>query len=328
MRMDIGKAIAILALCALAFLAPSAEAADRLRIAIQKTGTASWEIAVIKARGLDKAAGLDIETTELASTEAGKIALARRRRGHDHFGLAVGRAGARTRRQAPVHALFERARRGDGGEGSPVHSIGDLAGRSIGVAGGPIDKSWLLLRAAGLRAGLDLTRAARPVYGAPPLVAEKLAQGETDAALEFWNFSADLERRGFVRAIEMADVEKALGATGPVAMTGYVFSESFAASHKDVLRRYFSAAAEARRILAEDPGAWAPIKARLNLKDNSELEILRKRYLEGLPKRSIGDEAADARILFDALAKVGGKELIGEATDFDPGLFFDPQSGG
>ena len=165
---------------------------------------------------------------------------------------------------------------------SPVHSIGDLAGRSIGVAGGPIDKSWLLLRAAGLRAGLDLTRAARPVYGAPPLVAEKLAQGETDAALEFWNFSADLERRGFVRAIEMADVEKALGATGPVAMTGYVFSESFAASHKDVLRRYFSAAAEARRILADDPGAWAPIKARLNLKDDSELEILRKRYLGGV----------------------------------------------
>ena len=30
-------------------LAPGAEAADRLRIALQKTGTASWEIGVIKA---------------------------------------------------------------------------------------------------------------------------------------------------------------------------------------------------------------------------------------------------------------------------------------
>jgi hypothetical protein len=46
-------------------LASGTEAADRLRIAIQKTGTASWEIEVIKARGLDKAANLDIETTEL-----------------------------------------------------------------------------------------------------------------------------------------------------------------------------------------------------------------------------------------------------------------------
>ncbi len=74
--MDIGRGIALLALLALALLAPSAEAADRLRIALQKTGTAAWEIALIKARGLDKAAGLEIETTELASTEAGKIALA------------------------------------------------------------------------------------------------------------------------------------------------------------------------------------------------------------------------------------------------------------
>ncbi|HLJ21189.1 MAG TPA: hypothetical protein VKU84_13365, partial [Stellaceae bacterium] len=59
------------AFLASAYLAPGAEAADRLRIALQKTGTASWEIGVIKARGLDKAANLDLEITELASTEAG-----------------------------------------------------------------------------------------------------------------------------------------------------------------------------------------------------------------------------------------------------------------
>ena len=67
--------VAALAVAAGACLASGAEAADRLRIAIQKTGTAAWEIELIKARGLDKAANLDIETTELASTEAGKIAL-------------------------------------------------------------------------------------------------------------------------------------------------------------------------------------------------------------------------------------------------------------
>ena len=43
---------AALAFAASAWLASGAEAADRLRIAIQKTGTASWEIALIKARGL------------------------------------------------------------------------------------------------------------------------------------------------------------------------------------------------------------------------------------------------------------------------------------
>src|ERR1700735_77792 len=66
---------AAMALAASACLVLSAEDADPLRIAIQKTGTASWEIEVIKAHGLDKAANLDIETIELASTDAAKVAL-------------------------------------------------------------------------------------------------------------------------------------------------------------------------------------------------------------------------------------------------------------
>ncbi len=298
-----------------------------MRVAIQKTGTASWEIALIKARGLDKAADLDIETTELASTEAAKVALeggaadmvvgdwlwVARERGLGDKLLFTPYSSALGAVMTP--------------KDSPVHTLADLAGRSIGVAGGPVDKSWLLLRAAALGAGLDLTKQARPAYGAPPLIAEKLAQGETDTALEFWNFSADLEDRGFRRAIEMADVEKALGARGPVAMTGYVFSESFAASHKDVLKRFFAAAAEARKILAQDPSAWAPIKARLNLKDDQALEVYRQRYLDGVPKRTVAEEAADARVLYRRLAEIGGKELIGEAKELDAGLFYDPAIG-
>ena len=180
------------------------------------------------------------------------------------------------------------------------------------------------MRAAALGAGNDLTKDARPSYGAPPLIAEKLVQGETDTALEYWNFSADLERRGFRRAIEMSDVEKALGASGPVAMTGYVFSEAFAASHKDALRRYFAATAEARKIMGEDPSAWAPIKARLRLKDDATLAVYRQRYLEGVPNRTVAEEAADARVLYRRLAEVGGEQLVGKARELDAGLFYDP----
>jgi NitT/TauT family transport system substrate-binding protein len=318
---------AALAVAASACLASGAEAADRLRIAIQKTGTASWEIEVIKAHGLDKAANLDIETTELASTDAGKIALeggaadmvvedwlwAARERGLGDKLLFTPYSSALGAVMAP--------------RDSPVHAVADLAGRSIGVAGGPLDKSWLLLRAAALGGGLDLTKEARPSYGAPPLIAEKLVQGETETALEFWNFSADLEGRGFRRAIEMADIQKALGASGPLAMTGYVFSEAFAASHKDALKRYFAAAAEAHKILGEDPGAWAPIKARLRLKDDAALAVYRQRYLEGVPKRTVADEAADARILYRRLREIGGQELVGKAKELDAGLFYDPATG-
>jgi NitT/TauT family transport system substrate-binding protein len=324
MRMIRRLFVATLAVAASAFLTPGAEAADRLRLAIQKTGTASWEIELIKARGLDKAANLDIETTELASTEAGKVALmsgavdmvvedwlwAARERALGDKLLFTPYSSALGAVMAP--------------KDSPVHNVADLAGRSIGVAGGPLDKSWLLLRAAALSAGLDLTKEAKPSYGAPPLIAEKLAQGETDTALEYWNFSADLEGRGFRRAIEMADIQKALGSSGPLAMTGYVFNEAFAASHKEALRRYFSAAAEARKILRDDPSAWAPIKARLRLKDDAALAVYRQRYLEGVPKRSVAEEAADASVLYRRLAEVGGDALVGKAKQLDPGLFYDP----
>ena len=49
--------------------------AQTIRVASQKTGTFAWELAVIRAHGLDKQADLSIEVIELASPEAGKIAL-------------------------------------------------------------------------------------------------------------------------------------------------------------------------------------------------------------------------------------------------------------
>jgi NitT/TauT family transport system substrate-binding protein len=318
--------LAALAVAASVCLASNSEAADRLRIAIQKTGTASWEIEVIKARGLDKAANLDIETIELASTDGAKVALM----GGGADMIVEDWLWAARERALGDKLLFTPYSTTLGAVMAPkdsaIHKVTDLAGRSIGVAGGPLDKSWLLLRAVALGSGLDLTKEARPSYGAPPLIAEKLVQGETEAALEYWNFSADLEGRGFRRAVEMADIQKALGASGPVAMTGYVFNEAFAASHKDVLRRYFTAAAEARKILAEDPGAWAPIKARLRLKDDASLAVYRQRYLEGVPKRTVAEEAADARILYRRLAEVGGEALVGKARDLNAGLFYDPMT--
>ena len=56
------------------FLAP-AGAAQTIRLALQKTGTFAWELDVVREHGLDKKAGLTLETLELASPEAGKIAL-------------------------------------------------------------------------------------------------------------------------------------------------------------------------------------------------------------------------------------------------------------
>ncbi len=60
---------------AVALAATGATAADRIRLAVQRTGTLAWELDVIRTHGLDRKADLAIDTIELASTEAGKIAL-------------------------------------------------------------------------------------------------------------------------------------------------------------------------------------------------------------------------------------------------------------
>lgn len=304
----------------------AAESADTIRIAVQKAGTVAWEIAAMKTLGLDKAAGLDLQTTELASTDAGKIAI---EGGAADIVVSDWVWVARERSLGEM-LLFTPYSNALGAvmapKDSPVHSLADLAGHSIGVAGGPLDKSWLMAQAAARKEGADLEATAHPAYGAPPLIAEKLADGELDAALEFWNFCVDLESRGFRRAIEMTDVEKALGARGSVAMTGYVFTEAFARSHGDALKRYLHAAAKARAALANNPDLWAPIKARLHLADDAALDGYRKRYLDGVPGRSVAEEAEDAKALYRAIVAAGGKDQTGGAPELDASLFFDPSA--
>ena len=312
-----------LALAAWVFAAP-ALAADTLRVAVLKTGTFAWEIAVAKARGFDKASGLDVAMQELASPEAGEIALqggATDMIVSDWLWVARERALGDDLLFTPYSTALGAVM---APKDSPIASLADLKGKSIGVAGGPIDKNWLMLRALALRSGIDLVRQAQPEYGAPPLIAAKLAQGETDSALEFWNFCASLEARGFRRAIEMSDVEKALGAKGPVALTGYVFKADFARGHAEALRRFFKMLAKARAALNDDAQAWASIRARVGAKDDASFAIYRRRYLEGAPNRPVAEQAADARALFRAIAAIGGATLTGGAKDLDPAAFYDP----
>jgi NitT/TauT family transport system substrate-binding protein len=57
------------------------------------------------------------------------------------------------------------------GAQSPIRGLADLRGRKLGVVGGPVDKSWLIVQAAGhATQGIDLASAADVVYGAPPLL--------------------------------------------------------------------------------------------------------------------------------------------------------------
>jgi len=316
-----------LALVASVIVASTAMAADRIRLVAQRTGSLAWELDVIKAHGLDKKAGLDIETLELASTEAGKVAL----RGgsadiivSDWTWVARERALGDSLLYYPylstLGAVMAPA-------GSPIRDAADLKGKKLAVAGGPIDKSWLLLRALALQSGIDLRTAATVVYGAPPLLSQKALQGETDATLTFWNFCADLEAAGLKRAISMDDVLHRLGATGPVAMLGYVFDGGWAAKNRAALDRFLDASRQAKEILASTPAEWQRLAPRIGVADPAALALYRTGYSEGIPRRPVAEEETDARGLYHILADIGGTELVGPARELEPGSFYRHAAG-
>jgi NitT/TauT family transport system substrate-binding protein len=172
--------------------------------------------------------------------------------------------------------------------------------------------------------GVDLKKQATVVYGAPPLLSEKALQGEMDATLTFWNFCADLESKGHKRAIAMDHVIKGLGARGPVALVGYTFDGRWAARHGSTVERFLAAARQAKDILASSAAEWQRLAPRIRVTDANALAIYRQRYGEGIVRRPLAEEEADARALYLVLAEIGGSELVGPARELLAGTFYRP----
>jgi NitT/TauT family transport system substrate-binding protein len=307
--------------------APTALAADTIRLAVQKTGTLAWEIAVIRAHGLDRKAGLTIRAVELAMPEAGKIAL----RGGSADVIVSDWLWVSRERHLGAKLVFHPYSSAVGAvmvpAASSIRTLADLKGKKLAVAGGPLDKNWLLLQGGMRQEGIDLKAQASIVYGAPALLAEKTLQGEMDATLNYWNFCATLEAKGLRRVAGIEDVLPKLGAKGRSAMIGYVFDERWAAKNSDALARFLAMAREAKEILAQSDAEWDRIAPLVGANDTATLKVFRERYREGIPRRPLADEQADAEALYHVLAKLGGVELVGPGGELAPGTFYSAPSG-
>lgn len=299
-----------------------AYAQSRIRLAIQKTGTVAWELDVIRHHGLDRKHGLSIEVLELATTEAGKIAV---RGGAADLMVSDWLWVSRERSlgtpmqfvpySATVGALMVPA-------SSPIRGYADLKGRKLSVAGGALDKSWLLVRAAAQKEGVDLRKEAEITFGAPPLLFEKLQQGEQDATLNYWNFAARLEAKGYRRVLSAEDAARALGAGGSVSMLGYVFDEDWAKRNADTLHRFLAAARDAKAILATSDAEWDRLRPLTLAPDDASFAAYRARYRDGIPRRPVEQEEADARTLYKVMAELGGTDLVGPARELDAGTYY------
>lgn len=303
---------------------PEAYGAQKVTVGVLKFGTVSWILDTIEANGLDTAEGIELDVIPLASTQATTVGL----QGGSVDIIASDWLWVSRDRSMGGNFTFSPFTTALGAimvpPNSPIKTLADLKGKKLGVAGGPLDKSWLLIVAYALRtANIDLRTETTQEFGAPPLLTERAKQGQLDAVLNFWPYAARLEASGFTQLIGVEDVVRELGAKGEVAMVGYVFNESWAKENPEAVAAFLRAAAKADELLATSNEEWQRLKPMMQVEDDATFEALRRRYREGIPERSVAQNEADAKVLYQFLREFGGERLVGPGTELAPGTFWD-----
>jgi len=98
--------------------------------------------------------------------------------------------------------------------------------------------------------------------------------------------------------------------------------------NQDTVSRFVAVTRKAKEILAVSDAEWQAIAPLAGAPDAATLKVYRDRYREGIPRRPIAEEEADARALFGVLAAQGGPALVGGAVALAPGTFFRARPGG
>ncbi len=313
------------ALASLALRPRAARAREALTAGAVQFGTVHWLLDVIKDKKLDAAEGFALNLRMFATTGAADIALL----GREADIVVTDWFWVMNQRSLGGDYLFMPYSSALGSvivpEKSQIQSVADLRGKKIGVAGGPIDKSWLLLRAYGIRhdAG-DLVATASPVFAAPPLLNEQADSGRVDALLNYWPFAVRLEAKGgYRRLISVADMMRSLGITSPLPLVGFVFGATLATEEPALVQGFARAVRKAQDILAKSNEEWERIRPLMKAGSDEEFRLLRDRYREGLLHSWNDRDREAARKLFTIVQETGGPEMIGSGIRFDPKAFWD-----
>jgi NitT/TauT family transport system substrate-binding protein len=282
----------------------------------------SWLIETIRAEGIDKKHGLDIEVIEVANNPAAPIALLSGSADvivSDWTWALRQRAKGDDLKFAPYSSALGSLMVP---KNSAIKSFPDLVGKKIGVAGTGIDKSWILLRAYSRKViGKDIANVADPVFGAAPLVTAEFKSGRLDAVLNFWTYAARLQAEGAQEILSMSNVVKGLGVSPTPALVGFIWSEKAVADKGIPVDILLSAVADANAVLAKSDAAWERLRPLIRPASDAELVAIRDYYRSGITGAWGPAETSAAEKLTNLLIQLGDAELVGDGTRFDQNLF-------
>jgi NitT/TauT family transport system substrate-binding protein len=296
----------------------------KLTLALQATGTAKWEIAAMQALGLDKKHHLELTINDVADSPAGQVALQAKAADivlSDFVWVNLQRHQGNMVTMVP-HSLAVGGLLVDPKAG--ITSLADLKGKTFAVSGSPVDKSFVILSADYKKqTGGTLVDDADVKFGAPPLVNELLTGGRAQAALNLWNWAARAKVAGMVQLTSVPDLLKDLGVTETPPLLGWTFFEDVAKDKKKEIVAFLDASFETKQALLTDDALWDKIRPAMNVKDDDALfKQFRDDYRSGIVTHYISSGMQPAEQSFALMAKYGGKDVVGDVTDLDPGTFW------
>ena len=288
-----------------------------------KFGSLSWVLETIRAEGLAKKVGLTIDIIEVATNQAGPVALLSGEADvivSDWPWALRQRALGEKLKFAPYSSALGAVMVPNG---SKIARLADLEGKKLGVAGGAHRQE--LAAAQGLFAqhdGQGYRNIAEPVFGAAPLLTEEMRAGRVDALFNFWTYAARLSGAGFRKLIGMDEVLKALGIDPVPSLVGFIWREKTEAKKGPAIAAFLDAVAKANAILAQSDSAWERMRGLVRpARTMRSSSRSRRSIAQGIPPQWTAADTRSAEKLTQVLKDAGSGEFIGEGTRFDPKLF-------
>ena len=295
-----------------------------IKVGVLKFGTANLELKTTLDNGIDAKHDFKLNVVGLADKKATAAAFL----GGEVDVILTDYLWISMQRSAGADFTFVPHSKSVGGiivnPASNIASLKDLAGKKIGIAGGPVDKSWVILQAyANSVHSLNVRDDVELVFGAPPLINEKLMSGELDAVLNFWHYNARLKSAGMIELHSVADMLDEMGLTSNSPLLGWAFSEKWASENENLIKSFLDSSYETKSMLLNDMNAWENLKAKMKAdKDNNLFVNLSTDYRAGIISEYTSADEEAAKKAFAVMAEIGGAKLVGSSSTLAPGTFW------